>query len=204
MFLSLSDAWHPCTRGKTHLCLHALQISSPYPLQGTSGDTSSTCMVQASSSWLPCLRQSSCPIPHEQASEKPNGELRDPAHMVRNAHSEGTTTCNLCCVSSSALRPIPRTVSCYENVLPKGNRCPQPPLHCRSFYYAGAFDGALGLFFSQLVNGQQPDGGLFDRFLIQCMLFHHAVLTCPSYKGTSGSFELSSAARSQVSATEPF
>ena len=69
----------------------------------------------------------------------------------------------------------------------------------RSFYYAGAFDGGLELFFSQLVNGQQPDGGLFDRFLIQCMLFHHAVLTCPSYKGTSGSFQLSSAARSQVS-----
>ena len=31
------------------------------------------------------------------------------------------------------------------------------------------------------------------------MLFHHAVLTCSSYKGTSGAFELSSAARSQVS-----
>jgi hypothetical protein len=70
---------------------------------------------------------------------------------------------------------------------------------CRSFYYAAVFDGAMELFFGQLVSGQQPDGGLFDRFLIQCMLFHHAVLTCPSYKGTSGSFELSSAARSQVS-----
>ena len=75
---------------------------------------------------------------------------------------------------------------------------------CRSFYYAGAFDGGLELFLSQLVNGQQPDGGLFDRFLIQCMLFHHAVLTCPSYKGTSGSFELSSAARAQVSVTTHF
>ena len=70
---------------------------------------------------------------------------------------------------------------------------------CRSFYYAGVFDGTLELFYSQLANGQQPDGGLFDRFLIQCMLFHHAVLTCSSYKGTSGAFELSSAARSQVS-----
>lgn len=70
---------------------------------------------------------------------------------------------------------------------------------CRSFYYAGVFDGAMELFFGQLVSGQQPDGGLFDRFLIQCMLFHHAVLTCASYKGTSGAFELSSAARSQVS-----
>ena len=70
---------------------------------------------------------------------------------------------------------------------------------CRSFYYAGVFDGSMELFFGQLVSGQQPDGGLFDRFLIQCMLFHHAVLTCPSYKGTSGAFELSSAARSQVS-----
>ena len=70
---------------------------------------------------------------------------------------------------------------------------------CRSFYYAGVFDGAMELFFGQLVSGQRPDGGLFDRFLIQCMLFHHAVLTCASYKGTSGAFELSSAARSQVS-----
>ncbi|KAL3137934.1 hypothetical protein ABBQ38_005181 [Trebouxia sp. C0009 RCD-2024] len=69
--------------------------------------------------------------------------------------------------------------------------------HPWSFYYAGAFDGGLELFYSQLVNGQQPDGGLFDRFLIQCMLFQHAVLTCPSYKGTSGSFQLTSAARSQ-------
>ena len=57
----------------------------------------------------------------------------------------------------------------------------------------------LKFFFGQLVGGQQPDGGLFDRFLIQCMLFHHAVLTCASYKGTSGAFELSSGARSQVS-----
>ena len=75
------------------------------------------------------------------------------------------------------------------------------PMRCRSFYYAGAFDGGLELFFSQLVNGQQAEGGLLDRFLIQCMLFHHAVLTCPSYKGTTGSFQLSSAARSQVSLT---
>ena len=72
-------------------------------------------------------------------------------------------------------------------------------MHCRSFYYAGVFQGGLELFFAQLVNGQLPDQGLFDRFLIQCMLFHHAVLTCPSYKGTSGSFELTSAARAQVS-----
>ena len=70
-------------------------------------------------------------------------------------------------------------------------------LPCRSFYYAGAFSNSLELFHSQLVSGQ-PDGGLFDRFLIQCMLFHHGVLTCSSYKGTSGAFELSSAARSQV------
>ncbi|DBA79077.1 hypothetical protein WJX77_002150 [Trebouxia sp. C0004] len=70
-------------------------------------------------------------------------------------------------------------------------------VHPWSFYYAGVFDGAMELFFSQLVSGQQPDGGLFDRFLIQCMLYHHAVLTCPSYKGTSGAFELTSAARSQ-------
>ena len=70
---------------------------------------------------------------------------------------------------------------------------------CRSFYYAGVFDGAMELFFGQLVGGQQPDGGLFDRFLIQCMLFHHSVLTCASYKGNSGAFQLSSAARSQVS-----
>lgn len=77
--------------------------------------------------------------------------------------------------------------------------CIVAPIHCRSFYYAGVFQGGLELFFAQLVNGQLPDGGLFDRFLIQCMLFHHAVLTCPSYKGTSGSFELTSAARAQVS-----
>ncbi|KAL3150483.1 hypothetical protein ABBQ32_000305 [Trebouxia sp. C0010 RCD-2024] len=71
------------------------------------------------------------------------------------------------------------------------------PIPHRSFYYAGAFDGGLELFYSQLVNGQQTEGGLFDRFLIQCMLFHHAVLSCPSYKGTSASFQLTSAARSQ-------
>ena len=70
---------------------------------------------------------------------------------------------------------------------------------CRSFYYAGVFDGAMELFYSQLVAGQRPDGGLFDRFLIQCMLFHHAVLTSPSYKGTTGAYQLSSAARAQVS-----
>lgn len=75
------------------------------------------------------------------------------------------------------------------------------PIPHRSFYYAGAFDGGLELFYSQLVNGQQTEGGLFDRFLIQCMLFHHAVLSCPSYKGTSASFQLTSAARSQVSIT---
>ena len=71
-------------------------------------------------------------------------------------------------------------------------------LACRSFYHAGVFDGALDLFFKQLISSQ-PDGGLFDRFLIQCMLFHHSVLTCPSYKGTSSALEMSSAARSQVS-----
>ena len=90
---------------------------------------------------------------------------------------------------------------CCENIFVRKTDILNSPMPCRSFYYAGAFDGGLELFFSQLVNGQQPDGGLFDRFLIQCMLFHHAVLTCPSYKGTSGSFELSSAARSQVSVT---
>ena len=31
------------------------------------------------------------------------------------------------------------------------------------------------------------------------MLFHHAVLTCPSFKGTSSALQMSSAARSQVS-----
>lgn len=69
---------------------------------------------------------------------------------------------------------------------------------CRSFYHAGVFDGALELFFNQLISSK-PDGGLFDRFLIQSMLFHHAVLTCPSFKGTSSALQMSSAARSQVS-----
>lgn len=68
---------------------------------------------------------------------------------------------------------------------------------CRSFYHANVFDGGLDIFFDPLINSQ-PDGGLFDRFLIQCMLFQHAVLTCPSYKGTSSALEMSSAARSQV------
>ena len=69
---------------------------------------------------------------------------------------------------------------------------------CRSFYHAGVFAGALELFFNQLISSK-PDGGIFDRFVIQSMLFHHAVLTCPSFKGTSSALQMSSAARSQVS-----
>ena len=54
------------------------------------------------------------------------------------------------------------------------------------------------LFVGQLAGGQQEGGALWERFNIQCMLFINNVLKSPSYRGTSGAFQLTSAARSQV------
>ncbi len=52
----------------------------------------------------------------------------------------------------------------------------------------------------QLAGGQQEGGALWERFNIQCMLFINNVLKCAPYRATSGSFEMSSAARSEVGA----
>ena len=82
---------------------------------------------------------------------------------------------------------------------------PEPaPLHtgcpclCRSFFHSGVFIGVHELFVSQLAGGQQEGGALWERFNIQCMLFINNVLKCAPYRATSGSFEMSSAARSEV------
>ena len=52
----------------------------------------------------------------------------------------------------------------------------------------------------QLAGGQQEGSALWERFNIQCMLFINNVLKCAPYRATSGSFEMSSAARSEVGA----
>ena len=52
----------------------------------------------------------------------------------------------------------------------------------------------------QLAGGQQEGGALWERFNIQCMLCINNGLKCAPYRATSGSFEMSSAARSEVGA----
>lgn len=69
--------------------------------------------------------------------------------------------------------------------------------HPWSFFHSGVFVGVHELFVGQLAGGQQEGGALWERFNIQCMLFINNVLKCAPYRATSGSFEMSSAARSE-------
>lgn len=60
----------------------------------------------------------------------------------------------------------------------------QPLTCCRSFYGSPAFQGSME-FFAALLSHRQEPGRAQQRFLMQAMMFLHAVLTCKAI--TSGS-----------------
>ncbi|KAK9830439.1 hypothetical protein WJX72_011753 [[Myrmecia] bisecta] len=76
--------------------------------------------------------------------------------------------------------------------------CNIQEMHPWSCYHCSVFVPALEFCCGQVVEAQQREGARFEKLYIQFMLFIHGVIKCPSYRGSSSNFEISSAAKAQA------
>ena len=68
---------------------------------------------------------------------------------------------------------------------------------CRSFYHSGCFGQCLQYFSGQLMVPPRA-GPAYERFLMQCMVLVHTVLTCKAYRGVPEAIQIGDTAQVQA------